>query len=89
MVAVGLSISTVSRVDTPCFYNYNRLENSVSCRDDGLLVHYMTPYTWGQLNEQGRLPVYCGEAQEASDCGEECKQQQQQLLLQKQQQQRI
>jgi hypothetical protein len=62
----GLSITSVTRVDTPCIYNYNRLENSVSCRDDGLLVHYMTPYTWTQVNEQGRLPTYCGEGKGAA-----------------------
>ena len=57
----GLSTTSVTRVHTPCFYNYNRLENSASCRDDGLLVHYMTPYTWALVDARGRLPTHCGE----------------------------
>ncbi len=72
----GLSLTSVSRIDTPCFYNYNRLANSLSCRDEGLLVHYMTPYTWSLVDENGRLPTHCGEVKskcqelDPSDTGE-------------------
>ena len=41
------------RIHSPCFYNY-RLH---ACRDDGLLMHYMTPEAWALVGEDGRQPA--------------------------------
>ena len=55
----GLSITSVSRIDSPCFYNFNAESTLGKCRDDGILVHYMTPGTWDLVDASGRLPARC------------------------------
>ena len=57
----GLSTTRVARVDSPCFGNVDaRVVDSSSargsCRDEAILVHYMTPRLWGLVSGQGRLP---------------------------------
>ena len=55
----GLSTTSVARVDSPCFGNVEPHVLGVrGCQDEAILVHYMTPHLWGQVNGQGRLP-YC------------------------------
>jgi hypothetical protein len=49
----GLSLRGVQRVHSPCFYNLRRHR----CRDDGLLVHYMTTEAWALVGADGRQPV--------------------------------
>ena len=53
MWVAGMSLRNVARIHSPCFYNY-RLH---SCRDDGILVHYMTKDTWALVGKDGRQPV--------------------------------